>query len=101
MLTEKQVTDNNVTGNWAKDSLSVFLQENICKVLFTKVDGTERDMTCTLRSDLLPDKYISLQEESSTTRPVNVNVLPVFDVDKREWRSFRVDSIIRVIPEVQ
>jgi hypothetical protein len=101
MLTEKQVTDNNVTGNWAKDSLSVFLQENICKVLFTKVDGTKRDMTCTLRSDLLPDKYISLQEESSTTRPVNVNVLPVFDVDKREWRSFRVDSIIRVIPEVQ
>ena len=43
------------------------LNEEVCKVKFTKVDGSEREMVCTLRPDLLPQ--ITEAKEPSNRKP--------------------------------
>lgn len=74
------------------------LSTNICEVTFTKVNGEQRVMPCTLREDLLPAR-----NESNTERKVNENVLSVWVTDANGWRSFRVDSVtdIKVLEENQ
>ena len=62
-------------------------------VRFTKVDGTERTMRCTLSEGKIPtDKQPKTKETASTTG----SALRVFDTDKGEWRSFRWESITNV-----
>jgi hypothetical protein len=65
------------------------LKNNVATVTFTKVDGTQRNMRCTLKDDHLPEQYRGkgavLTEAGNTMR--------VYDVDLGEWRSFRLSSI--------
>lgn len=58
-------------------------------VEFTKKDGSNRKMRCTLREDVLPKLDGVVQGEPKD----NINSVSVFDLDKSEWRSFRYDSI--------
>lgn len=58
-------------------------------VRFTKANGEERLMRCTLKNEHLP-KQIDLEE--STTKD-NSNLVVVWDLDANGWRSFKVDSI--------
>ena len=72
--------------------------KHLC-VTFTKKDGTERDMQCTLVSTKIPtDKQptttIGLEEE--TNRQIDGSAVRVFDIEKQEWRSFRWDSVTKV-----
>lgn len=69
------------------------LSENKAEVTFTKVDGSQRVMTCTLKSDLVP----ASDHKPESNRTVNESVLPVWDLDKLAWRSFRVDSVTQVV----
>ena len=68
------------------------LHKNILRVTFTKVDGTERVMLCTLREDVLPAQ-VDLEETIQKRKP-NPNVLSVWDIENKGWRSFRKDSVI-------
>jgi len=69
------------------------LKEKTCRVVFKKVDGSIRQMKCTLQTDQLP-----LTEErrasESISRTVSQDVIPVWDLGKESWRSFRVASVI-------
>jgi hypothetical protein len=56
-------------------------------VTFTKVDGSKRVMNCTLMEGHIPVM------ESTSERKENKDVVVVFDLDKGQWRSFRVDSV--------
>jgi len=61
-------------------------------VTFTKKDGTERTMKCTLMEELMlpyDKKTDRVKEESKET-------LAVYDLEKESWRSFRLDSITEV-----
>ena len=61
-------------------------------VNFEKKDGSEREMLCTLSGGLIPvDKQPKTSSEASTS--TIGSALPVFDINKGEWRSFRWDSI--------
>jgi hypothetical protein len=65
-------------------------------VKFTKKDGSDRTMLCTLNEQKIPfDKLPKLKETSEETSTVAsiVDAVRVFDVEKQEWRSFRFDSI--------
>ena len=66
------------------------LQTSECSVLFKKVDGTERRMLCTLNDQLIENGKIAEREVKAR----NDNVLAVWDVENKGWRSFRVDSVI-------
>ena len=59
-------------------------------VTFTKKDGTERVMKCTLHEGVIP------VIETKGARKPNDEVLAVWDMDKNAWRSFRLDSIKHV-----
>ena len=59
------------------------------RVLFTKKDGTEREMLCTLVESAIPMDKQPKTEGSSTVGPA----VRVFDLEKSEWRSFRWDSV--------
>ena len=65
------------------------LKEGDVSVTFTKKDGTERVMKCTLKEDVVPSVESSKKE--------NVGVVVVWDTEKNEWRSFRMDSITNVV----
>ena len=72
------------------------LWENDCEVTFTKVDGSERTMPCTLRESAMPQRDAN---EFHQTRLYKPETLSVFCLDKNEWRSFRVANVkeIKVI----
>ena len=68
------------------------LYEGVVTVKFTKKDGTERDMKCTLQ-----ESYISpYEKKTDREKVVNENNISVWDVESQGWRSFRVDSVISI-----
>lgn len=58
-------------------------------VTFTKKDGSERVMKCTLQESVVP----AATTTATTVKKVNDQVLAVWDIDKSAWRSFRLDSV--------
>ena len=80
-----------------RQELVSFLSQGVCELTFTKVDGTERTMPCTLKEDLLPKAILT--EDNVVPRKLNVDVLRVFVTDINEWRSFRIENFkaIRLI----
>ena len=77
---------------WTKQSVSELARDNIIRVTFTKSDGTERVMVCSLMEQFLPP----MMEDSETMTKDNPNILAVMDLVARSWRSFRINSIIHV-----
>lgn len=77
-----------------RDEIKSILQKNIATISFTKSDGTSRDMLCTLREDVLPPEFLNGSEQmEKKQRKQSPDVLPVWDIDKNAWRSFRIDSV--------
>lgn len=72
-----------------REELVTKLREGVVSVTFRKVNGEVRVMRCTLKEDVLPPLKGSNHKRSP-------EVLPVWDVEKEAWRSFRLDSIIEV-----
>ena len=76
-------------------------------ITFTKADGTDRDMLCTLDHSRIP---VSVAKPVSTTASVDGIVreskrprkepdphsIRVYDLEKQEWRSFRFDRLKKV-----
>ena len=67
------------------DDLKELLQTSIVSVTFTKKDGSERVMLCTLFPDFLPNT-----DGNGSYSGVTV----VYDLENEGWRSFRDDSVI-------
>ena len=65
------------------------LQKQAMRITFTKVNGDERVMDCSLQEHILPPT-------NPDNRKENEEVLPVFDINKGEWRSFRLDSVTNI-----
>lgn len=74
-----------------RDAVAAILSSEVANVTFTKSDGSERVMKCTLIDEYIPRTELDLDRTS--TRKVNEAVLPVWDIDKNAWRSFRIDSV--------
>jgi len=73
-----------------KNSLRTLLKEHIVTVKFKKQDGTERTMKCTLLSDLVP----VYEKKTERIKLENEETLAVWDLEKKAFRSFKVDSVI-------
>jgi hypothetical protein len=78
-------------AEWNKEELIKALHENICVVTFTKKNGEERVMSCTLSEEILPEQ-IDIEEAIQKKKP-NPDVMAVWDTDIGAWRSFRWDSL--------
>ncbi len=69
------------------------LEENICVITFTKINGEKREMPCTLRAEIVPPTTIV---EGKEPKKKNPDVVSVWCLDKKEWRSFRFANLIDV-----
>ena len=81
-----------------REELLETLRNNVCEVTFTKVNGEVRVMPCTLRADIVPayERKTPLKE-AAVTEESNINpTLSVWCMDKKEWRSFRVDNVTKI-----
>lgn len=65
------------------------LQTGVCLIKFEKVDGTKRIMYATLHPSAIPEE----KTEKETGKSLSTSVVRVFDIEKFEWRSYRVDSV--------
>ncbi len=85
--------DDIITSEESKYlNLKEELQNGILEVRFYKKDGSIRVMKCTLKSDIL----LNIQDSSYSIskKTYNPETISVFDIEKNDWRSFRIDSII-------
>jgi hypothetical protein len=91
-----KMTDVNVQNTFAdqkaRDWLTGVLQDQTVTVTFTKQDGTERVMNCTLNENDIPVD----QAPKNSGRTKSTEALAVFDTEAKGWRSFRWDSIKEV-----
>jgi hypothetical protein len=71
------------------------LHKEILEVTFTKVNGDERIMNCTLIENVVPSSTTVIKEDAPE-RKVNQDIMSVWDVDAKGWRSFRVDNVTRI-----
>jgi mannitol/fructose-specific phosphotransferase system IIA component len=76
----------------SKTNVINMLQTGIVNVKFTKTDGSEREMKCTLLESIA----IPHVKKTDREKKINDNIISVWDVDKQDWRSFRFDSIISI-----
>lgn len=76
-----------------KDKVIASLKDQVCKVVFTKANGDTRVMHATLKDSLLPEQVVTEESDQKKSKKPNPNVLAVFDVEAKGWRSFRWDSI--------
>lgn len=70
------------------------LRQGTFAITFTKKDGTERVMKCTLMDTVV------VPHERKTDRVIERtdNNLPVWDVEADAWRSVNLDTIKEVVP---
>ena len=69
-----------------RDELINLLQKEVVEVTFTKLDGEERVMPCTLIESFFPDP------KKGTTQQ-NDKVVAVWAIESKGFRSFRYDRV--------
>lgn len=69
------------------------LENGVVNIEFSKSDGSVRKMRATLNKNLFAYKA------AGTERKRNENTMPVWDMDKSGWRSFRFNNLIAWEPE--
>jgi hypothetical protein len=81
-------------GMITKDELTTLLKERVVTIKFKKKDDSIRKMICTLSKDYLPESKDIIEDQEKKKKKENPNTLPVWDLEKLAWRSFRVDSVV-------
>lgn len=76
---------------WVRGLLHDAAVKNLC-ITFTKADGTNRDLRCTLVESAIPTD----KAPKGTGREAPSTTQRVFDLDKGEWRSFKWDTVTKV-----
>jgi hypothetical protein len=94
-MNEINVVNEMTDQDWEKleSWLTGMLHIDTVTVTFTKKDGTERVMKCTLSPKLLPEQTIT---EGKKERKKPENTIAVYDVEAKGWRSFSVKSVKRI-----
>lgn len=85
---------------YQRDTLLKDLRSNVVEVHFTKSNGENRVMRCTLVKRMLPESYqqsLEEQTEEKTFHKENPDVLAVWDLGVNGWRSFRIDSVFYAV----
>ena len=103
--------EEGVEKDLTREDIVELLYNDVVTVTFTKADGTERVMICTLLQEILKeqiespnsiltdiptptfDKADIVDESQLPKKEVNQNTIAVYDIQVKDWRSFRVDSV--------
>ena len=109
---EANDANKSIMCDWVRGSL----QQQSITVTFTKADGTDRDMKCTLNWELIPEKppmaVIShsasiigrvdglVTETKKPRKEPDPAVVKVYDLEAKAWRSFRMDRLKKITAEL-
>ena len=80
-----------------KQTIKNQMHNGIVTVVFTKADGSPRVLKGTLLAEHLPKHLGDTEDANHPTRKVSDDVLAVWDIENKGWRSFRLDSIKEII----
>ena len=90
----------NISNDWTDKDWTKFtewltgmLHCGPATVTFTKADGTDRVMKCTLEENKLPKIVV---KEGATPRKESTTSMRVYDLEKNEWRSFTIKKVKQV-----
>lgn len=92
-----------------RDWVRSLLQKGPVTVVFTKADGTDREMRCTLDHSRIPEAPVKpvsvpvdgiVRESKKSRKEPDPHSIRVFDLDKNEWRSFRFERLRKVSAEI-
>lgn len=67
------------------------LRAGVCTVVFTKANGEERTMKCTLADSNIPEKDRPQSEGHGWSE--DVTAIRCFDVQKQAWRAFKPETV--------
>lgn len=87
-LNKKSEIDTKEGRDWTTS----LLKSQEVTISFTKKDGTERKMICTLAENKIPSEKMPKNSGKSKSD----DALAVFDIEKNDWRSFRWDSVTKI-----
>ena len=88
--TVPNISQASTSGEFTVRSvLTKLLQEHNLTITFTKKDGTERVMRCTLQDGVA----IPYEKKTERTRDGNIDILPVWDIEANGWRSVTISTI--------
>lgn len=77
-----------------RDEMLENLRAGECRVIFTKVNGEQRDMLCTLNFDLIAED----KRPKSGSTDYSEDVVRAFDLNKQEFRTFKVANVVSFTP---
>lgn len=86
------MTNKQFNTKEGREWLQSMLRMGPVDVTFTKTDGTERVMKCTLQEGVV----VPHTKTTERVKEENNNILAVWDMEKNAWRSFRLDTITQV-----
>ena len=103
---EADDANKTIMRDWVKS----LLNKQEITVRFTKADGTDRDMKCTLNGDLIPPQPQKLtavpvdgivsESAKKTRKEPDPAVIKVYDLEAQSWRSFRMDRLKKITAEL-
>jgi len=79
---------SGLTDTVKKEVYTEALQDAVCTVEFTKVNGDDRVMDCTLQNVKLPEV-----KGTGTVNPLPSDLLRVFDVEVGGWRTITLSKV--------
>jgi len=79
--------------SYKRENIINDLKNHVMEITFTKVNGENRIMRCTLDQRIIPQPVDYNHLEEQHQRQENLNVVACWDVEANGWRSFRVDSV--------
>ena len=88
VFTEMDEKDQKKFRKWLRGVLRM----HETTITFTKKDGTERKMRCTLNEESIPSE----KSPKKAGKAQSEDAIAVFDVEKSDWRSFRFDSVKKI-----
>ena len=91
-VTPYRETNNFFASPTLYENIREFLLDEIIEVCFTKKDGTERKMLCTLKAEHIPAYNTPILEDEAGAVE-NKSYMNVFDVENNGWRSFIIDNV--------
>lgn len=101
------MTDSSVSETVAalkgiptQEDLMELLRKEVVEVTFTKLNGEERKMPCTLIPNMLPPAKKDDPITQKKVREISDKVIAVWAIESKGFRSFRYDRVkkVEVIP---
>jgi hypothetical protein len=85
-----------------REELMEMLRKEVVEVTFTKLNGDERTMPCTLIPGMLPPATKEDTITQKKVRELSEAVCAVWAIESQGFRSFRYDRIkaVKILPQI-